>query len=238
VSERFAGIVIVAAGRGERFGDRAKVLAEAAGWPLLAWSIDAALASSTARELVVVCGEPTREAIESIASGLAGDRPVRVCLGGAERQDSVAAGIRILSSACEVAVIHDAARPLVTSALFDEVALAARERGAVIAVAPVTDTIKEVVGDRIVRTVPRDRLRAAQTPQGFRLDLLLRALDDAARSGDRFTDEAGLVESAGVAVSVVPGAAANIKVTVPDDLVLVDALLRARRADGASHVST
>ena len=237
MSGRFAGVVIVAAGRGERFGDRAKVLAEAAGRPLLAWSLDAALAAETAREIVVVCGEHTHEVVGQVMSDLATDVPVRICLGGAERQDSVAAGIRTLSDACEVAVIHDAARPLVTPALFDAVAIAARARGAVIAVAPVTDTIKEIDGDRIVRTIPRDRLRAAQTPQGFGRALVLRALDAAARAGERFTDEAGLLEWVGETVSIVSGAASNIKVTVPDDLVLADALLRARLAEGARHAS-
>lgn len=238
MSDRFAGIVIVAAGRGERFGDRAKVLAEAAGRPLLVWSLDAALASATAREIVVVCGEHTRPAVEGIVDDLGSVLPVRVCLGGAERPDSVVAGIRALSDVCEVVSIHDAARPLATPALFDEVAIAARERGAVIAVAPVTDTIKEVDGDRIVHTVPRDRLRAAQTPQGVRRDLLLRAFAAATEAGETFTDEAGLLEWAGTPVSVVPGSPSNIKVTVPDDLVLVDALLRARNPEGAIHVST
>lgn len=238
MSDRFAGIVIVAAGRGERFGDRAKVLVEAAGRPLLAWSLDAALAATTAREIVVVCGEHTRVAVEAVIGDLDGDMPVRLCLGGAERQDSVRAGIASLSDACEVAAIHDAARPLVTPDAFDAIARAARERGAVIAAAAVTDTIKEVDGDRIVRTVPRERLRAAQTPQAFRRDLLLRAFDAAAGAGERFTDEAALLERAGVPVFVHPGPASNIKVTVPDDLVLVDALLRARHVDGATHVPT
>jgi 2-C-methyl-D-erythritol 4-phosphate cytidylyltransferase len=237
VSERFAGVVIVAAGRGERFGDRAKVLVEAAGRPLLAGSLDAALRSVTACEVVVVCGEHTQAAVEGVIAGLPGDVPVRVCLGGAERQDSVRAGVAALSGEADVAVIHDAARPLVTPALFDAAATAARERGAVITAAPVTDTIKEVDGDRIVRTIARDRLRAAQTPQAFRRDLLLGAFDAAAGSGETFTDEAALLERAGVPVYRVPGSPANIKVTVADDLLLVEALLRARHADGTSHVS-
>jgi 2-C-methyl-D-erythritol 4-phosphate cytidylyltransferase len=238
VSDRFAGIVIVAAGRGERFGDRAKVLAEAAGRPLLAWSLDAALAATTTREIVVVCGEHTREAVERLVAAFPHGVPIGLCLGGAERQDSVLAGVGALSDACEIVAIHDAARPLATATLFDEVASGARERGAVIAAAPVTDTIKEVVGDRVVRTIPRDRLRAAQTPQGFRRDLLLRAFAAAAGAGETFTDEAGLLEWAGTPVTVVPGSPANLKVTVPDDLVLVDALLRARNVDGAFDVST
>lgn len=238
MSERFAGVVIAAAGRGERFGDRAKVLAEAAGRPLLAWSLDAARASATAHEIVIVCGEHTREAAAHLASGMGGDMPVRVCLGGAERQDSVMAGVAALSDRCEVAVIHDAARPLAAPALFDAVARSARERGAVIAAAAVTDTIKVVDGDRIARTIPRDRLRAAQTPQGYRRELLLRALDAASAAGETFTDEGGLLEWTGVPVFVLLNPAENLKVTVPADLVLADALLRARRSDGVPHASS
>ncbi len=119
--------------------------------------------------------------------------------------------------------------------MFDDLALAAREHGAAIAAVPVTDTIKEVDGDRIVGTVPRDVLRAAQTPQAYRIDLLLREMD---RADTAFTDEAGLLEAASVPVVVRPGDHANIKVTVPEDLVLVDALLRAREARGDAHVPT
>jgi 2-C-methyl-D-erythritol 4-phosphate cytidylyltransferase len=163
---------------------------------------------------------------------------MQVCGGGDQRQDSVRAGIACLSDDVEVAVIHDAARPLATPALFDDIARAARTHDAVIAAIPVTDTIKEVDGDRIVRTVPREHLRAAQTPQAFRLPTLRRAMTAAAAAGKVFTDEGGLLEWAGVPVFVRDGAPSNIKVTVPDDLVIVDALLRARLTDGDARVST
>jgi 2-C-methyl-D-erythritol 4-phosphate cytidylyltransferase len=235
VTWRFAGAVIVAAGRGERFGDTGKVLAPAAGRPLLAWSLDAVCRAQTVAEVVVVCGEHTQAAIEELVEGYRDHLPVRTCLGGAHRQDSVRNGLRSLSPDLEIAVIHDAARPLATAAMFDDLALAARDHGAAIAAVPVTDTIKEVDGDRIVGTVPRAVLRAAQTPQAYRIKLLLREIE---RAETAFTDEAGMLEVAGVPVIVRPGDHANIKVTVPEDLVLVDALLRARQAEGTSDVST
>lgn len=238
MSDRFAGVVIVAAGRGERFGDRAKVLAEAAGRPLLAWSLDAAVAAETTCEIVVVCGAHIVEPIQRLIETFESDFPVSVCLGGEQRQDSVLFGVNHLSPDVEIAVIHDAARPLASPELFDDVARTARKRGAAIAAAPVTDTIKEVDGDLIVRTIQRDHLRAAQTPQGFRRDLLLDAFAAANEAGESFTDEGGLLEWAGEAVTVVPSSTANLKVTVPDDLVLADALLRARLFPGASHVSS
>lgn len=238
MSDRFAGVVIVAAGRGERFGDRAKVLAEAAGRPLLAWSLDAALAAETTSEIVVVCSAQVVGSIQRLIASYVSHLSIGVCLGGDQRQDSVCSGLDHLSPGVEIAVIHDAARPLATPGLFDDVARAARERGAAIAAAPVTDTIKEVDGDRIVRTIRRDQLRAAQTPQAFRRKLLFDAFAAAAEAGETFTDEGGMLEWIGETVSVVPSTAANLKVTVPDDLVLADALLRARLADGAAHVSS
>lgn len=236
MSERFAGAVIVAAGRGERFGDSGKVLSVAAGRPLLAWSLETMLNAGTIGEIVVVCGEHTRAAIDSLAHDHAHGMPIRTCIGGEQRQDSVRAGLVCLSDTVEVAVIHDAARPLATPEMADDVALAARKHGAAIAAIPVTDTIKEVSGDSIVRTVSRDVLRAAQTPQAYRLDVLMPAIASEEVAGTAFTDEASMLEQLGLPVLVRPGSRANLKVTVPEDLVLVEALLRARHEDKARYV--
>lgn len=236
MTDRFAGVVIVAAGRGERFGDTGKVLIEAAGRPLLSWSLDAAIAASSTAEIVVVCGKHTRGQIAEQVQTTDTRLPVRFCVGGARRQDSVRAGLEALSGSFEVAVIHDGARPLATPAMFDDVAIAARQLGAAIIAAPVTDTIKQVDGDRIGLTIPRETLRVAQTPQAFRHDVLTDAMARAERAGQAFTDEAGLLEWAGVPVHVRPGSPANLKVTVSEDLVLVNALLRSR-AEGVDDVS-
>ncbi len=238
MTDRFAGVVVVAAGRGERFGDRGKVLAEAAGRPLLAWSLDAIARTESVREIVIVCGDHNRVEIERLIVPFAANLPILLCTGGAERQDSVRAGLGRLPEDIEVAVIHDAARPLATAAMFDDVAVAARDSVAAIAAIPVTDTIKEAEGSRVAGSIPRERLRAAQTPQAFRRDVLARALDRAEREGARFTDEAGLMGWAGHAVVLRPGAPSNLKVTVPEDMVLVDALLRHRMAEETAHVST
>ncbi|MDQ4044948.1 MAG: 2-C-methyl-D-erythritol 4-phosphate cytidylyltransferase [Chloroflexota bacterium] len=237
MTERFAGVVLVAAGRGERFGDSGKVLAGAGDRPLLAWSLESALAASSTAEVVVVCGDHTRERIGALIETLNASLPVRTCAGGIERQDSVRAGVYALSGGIGVAVIHDAARPLATPSMFDDVAEAAREQGAAIVAAPVTDTIKAVEGDRILRTIPREMLRAAQTPQAFRIDTLSDAMARISGSNLTFTDEAALLESLGVPVVVRPGETTNLKVTVPEDLVLVEALLQAR-CRGVRDVST
>ena len=221
-------MVIVAAGRGERFGDRGKVLAEAGGRPLLAWSLDAALRAASTADIIVVAGQHTRAEIERLVHASGAHVPIRICLGGEDRQASVRAGISALSDASLVAVIHDAARPLATSEMFDTIAAVARESGAGIIVAPVTDTIKLVEGERIVRTIPRDDLRAAQTPQAFRRDVLADAMVRVEAEGISFTDEAGLLEWSGSPVRAIDGRTANHKVTVPEDLPIIDALLRAR----------
>jgi len=235
VSERFASAVIVAAGRGERFGNSGKVLSLAAGRPLLDWSLDVMLAAQTVQEIVVVCGEHTRDAIDRLIDDRHTGIPIRTCLGGEQRQDSVRAGLACLDAAVEVVIIHDAARPLATAGMVDDVAVVARGHGAAITAVPVTDTIKEVDGDRIVRTVPRERLRAAQTPQAFRLDVLGPVVAGARTA---FTDEAGALEEAGIPVLIRPGSHANMKVTVPEDLLLVEALLARRQDEGVADVSS
>jgi 2-C-methyl-D-erythritol 4-phosphate cytidylyltransferase len=126
---------------------------------------------------------------------------------------------------CEYVLVHDAARPLVTPALIEASLHAAREYGAALCAIPVTDTVKLAEKDgAVAATLDRDGLWLAQTPQAFRLELLLRA--HAATEEDA-TDDAGLVEDLGVPVHIVSGAHRNIKVTTPADLVIAEALLHA-----------
>ena len=150
-----------------------------------------------------------------------------VTAGGAERSDSVAAGLAALPAACTVVLVHDAARPFVEHALITAVAgVARRGEGAVPAI-PVGDTLKEVApdsGGRIVRTVPRAGLYRAQTPQGFPRRVLEQAHAQATHGGPA-TDDAQLVEQAGVPVRVVAGSARNFKITTEDDLLIAERLL-------------
>ena len=152
-----------------------------------------------------------------------GFKKIAVAKGGDRRQDSVLAGLQALED-CEWAVIHDGARPLVTRDLIERGLKAAKETGASCCAIPVPDTVKEATAGRIVRTVDRSRLWLAQTPQTFRFDILLdahkRALGDV-------TDDAALVEALGVEVRIYEGSVRNVKVTTPDDLAIVKALLTA-----------
>ena len=217
--------LIVAAGRGERLGSgRPKALVSLAGRPMLEWSV-AALRAVTAVELIVVA-LPAGE----LAAAPAGTVAVA---GGAVRSQSVHEALHA-SRAGDPVIVHDAARPLALPELFEHALLELQRSGAdaVIAAAPVSDTIKETgEADRTVqRTLDRGRLWTIQTPQVFRRaaleEALARASDDDLAAA---TDDAWLVERSGGVVRVTDAGPENIKVTTPIDLRLAEMLLAERR---------
>jgi len=196
--------VVVAAGSGERFGSP-KHLIEVGGVPM--WLRGRMLLESAGATEVVVVGE--------VPDGIPG---------GDRRRDSVAAGLTALESRADWVLVHDAARPLATEALTRRVIerLLRGDVDGVVPVVPVRDTLKRIDGDTVVETVGRASLVAVQTPQGFRVA----ALQAAQRSGDGdASDEALLIEREGGRVVTVPGDPANLKVTYPGDLAVVEALL-------------
>jgi 2-C-methyl-D-erythritol 4-phosphate cytidylyltransferase len=219
VGPRVAAIV-PAAGRGERLGGGTpKALRALGGRPMLVRSVEALRRSESVTQ-IVVAAPPTL--VEVVAQLLG--RDVRVIAGGAERVDSVRRALSAVDDDVSVVLVHDAARPLTPPALVDSVAAAViAGHPAVIPVLGLADTVKEVGPDgRVIRTPARDGLRAVQTPQGFRRDVLAAAY---ALRDVPVTDDAGLVEALGVPVTTVPGAQEAFKVTQPPDLVLAEALL-------------
>ena len=232
-SDPVVACVIVAAGRGERFGHGGKVLAACGGRPLLAWSLDALEAAARVRDVVVVYGAHTEAEIRSLTE--CGDWPkVRTLVqGGASRHESVQAGMTALAPDVQVVLVHDAARPLAEPAHYDAVAELAASDGAAILATPVADTLKQVIDGTIVATIPRAGMWAAQTPQGFRLDAYREALVRTAGHEAEFTDDASMFEALGVPVRIVPGSRTNMKVTVPEDVLLIEALLMKRLAGDA-----
>lgn len=217
--------IIVAAGRGTRYGAPDKVLLPLAGRPLLGWVL-AAFDNSLVREIVVVVGGHTRAMVESLVEDLCLATPVRMVGGGERRQDSVAFGVKAVGADIDLVAIHDAARPLISAALIDRTIERAVVTGAAIAASPVTDTLKRVGDDFAIReTVPRDGLWAAQTPQVFNRELLARVSEGAFFRDTMFTDEAALFEALGHSVSIVPNHEPNPKVTHPGDLRTIAALL-------------
>ena len=203
--------IVVAGGEGRRFGTP-KQYALIGGRRVLDWSVEAARTVAGTVVLVV-----PREAINDPSFHAAADM---VVAGGETRSDSVRAGLAAAGDEAEVVVVHDAARPLATAALFRAV-VAAVEAGADAAVPalPVTDTVKRVAAGRVLETVDRSDLVAVQTPQAFRLGLLRKAHE----AGVVSTDDASLVEALGATVVVVPGEPRNMKLTSPDDLAVLEA---------------
>ena len=188
---------------------------------MLNWSVAAFGDHPQLDELVVVVPA------DQVAAGTAelSSPTVQVVAGGASRQQSVACGLAALSEAVQHVLIQDAARPLVPTEVISAV-LAALADGAdaVVPVLPVLDTIRQVDEDgRLIGTVDRARLRRVQTPQGFRLAVLLAA--HAAQPTCEATDDAGLVEALGVAVRTVPGDEAAFKITTQHDLRLAELLV-------------
>ncbi|HEY8167663.1 MAG TPA: 2-C-methyl-D-erythritol 4-phosphate cytidylyltransferase [Candidatus Limnocylindrales bacterium] len=217
-------LVVVAAGASTRMAGVDKLLVGLRGRPLLAWTLDSLRAATCARSIVLVTAPDRVAQLSSMSWVRAAD--ATVVAGGARRQDSVAAGVAVATS--ELVLVHDGARPLVTPALVDRVAEAVARHGGVVPGWPVVETLKRVADGRVVETVDRHGVVAAQTPQGGRRADLLAAFGRATAGAGELTDEGALLESAGFAVTVVEGEADNLKVTTAADLARAEALLAAR----------
>jgi 2-C-methyl-D-erythritol 4-phosphate cytidylyltransferase len=217
--------ILVAAGRGERMGaGRPKAFLGLAGTPILLRAARALTVSPLVSGLIAIVPP---EHVEEARALLAPLPKLRAVVGGGERrQDSVREGLRAVRAGfCGVVLVHDAARPLVEPALVEAVVRAAWDQGAALPVLAVPDTVKAVRDGRVVATLDRSLLFAAQTPQGFRFELLARAYEAAERDGATLTDEAMAVERLGEPVAAVPGSPRNRKLTTPEDLAWAEALL-------------
>jgi len=214
------GAVIVAAGAGRRFGG-GKPFALLAGRPLVEWSLAAFEAHPLVQAIVLVLADDSGKVLYRTKFR----KVIDVVRGGERRQDSVGCGFaRLDPAATDVVLVHDGARPFVSAELIGRVVEAARLRGAAVPVVPVPDTIKEVDGGRVVRTIDRARFGRVQTPQAFSYPLLEKALAKARADGFRGTDDAVLIERCGAEVAVVEGDARNIKITTPLDLRIAEGL--------------
>ena len=207
-----------------------KMWVDVAGRPLLVHSL-CALATADVADLVVIVA-PHRRWVEARALAReAGMRRVELAEGGLRRQDSVRAALDA-TEGCEIVAVHDAARVLGPPHLLGEVVAAAAEHGAATAAVPLVDSVKRVgEGHVIVETLDRSELVAVQTPQAFRRELIVEAHRLATVHGWVVDDDCALVERAGGTVVVVPGDAANIKVTTPVDLDIVRARIEAMASE-------
>jgi len=235
--------IITAAGKSSRFGDRnyKKPFAMLAGRAVWLHSVDRFQSRGDVKQTIVTVAAEDREEFDRKFGANVAIMGVEVVEGGEHRADSVERALERVKSEIEFVAVHDAARPCIADKWIEQVFEAAQRTGAAILAAPVGETLKRVDGKKqITATVDRQSLWAAQTPQVFRLELIVEAY---AKRGDvagnnAATDDAQLVERLGHAVAVVPSSAMNLKITTRDDLRLAEQVLKVLpkpKPDGFSH---
>jgi len=221
--------IIVAAGSGKRFeSSTPKQFLELLGRPVIFHTLERFDRCGAIDEVVVVLSNRWLDHIQEDSKQYSLTKPLKFVVGGETRSQSVQNGFRATSQGTEFVAVHDAARPLVTEAEILRTIEGAKETGAACLTSPVTDTIKEIKGKRINRTIDRLSLRRAVTPQVFRYDILRDALLSS-DLGEAVTDECFLVEKIGGEIAYIEGSSRNIKITVPDDLIIAEALLKAEK---------
>lgn len=234
------GAVVAAAGSSTRMAGADKLFTPLGGRPLLAHVLAAIQECPLVHRIVLVVSSGNLQRGRDLVAQHGLDKVFAVCQGGPRRQDSVRLGLSALGGLgpCDWVLVHDGARLLIEPVIAEGLA-AARETGAAVPAVPIADTVKMAAADgTVASTVNRSRLWAAQTPQVFRHDLLLRAHREvtadpstALRAG--FTDDASMLEALGLPVKLYPGSPLNIKVTTPQDLNIAEALLgEASRSGG------
>ncbi len=229
-------LLVPAAGSGRRMGgDRNKLLLPVFGKSLIAWTLLAAKASRSIRWIGVVGQPDDFPDFKDIITGIGMSKMVHLIPGGTTRQESVFCGLKGLPAVAERVLIHDGARCLVTPNLFDRCAEDLLTCAGLIAAVPVKDTIKivEPTQQIITGTPDRRNLWAAQTPQGFQVEVLTRCHQEGVEKGWQVTDDAMLYEQCGFPVKIVPGEDTNLKVTTMMDLAIAEFILRQRAKDGA-----
>ena len=212
------GLVLVAAGTGSRFGlATPKQFTLYQGRSLYLHALDCF--AGLVDEAIIVIPEGWKDHVTNQIQPLPYREKLCVETGGQRRQESVYRGILRLSENIRTVLVHDAVRPFVSVQLISQVIQGSKNHQACVPLLPMADTLKEIRGDWVARTMDRRCLRLAQTPQGFETMLLKRAFQHAIAEGFRGTDESSLVEQLGVDVWIVPGERSNIKVTWREDLI-------------------
>jgi 2-C-methyl-D-erythritol 4-phosphate cytidylyltransferase len=224
---RDVGVIVVAAGQGTRLrGPVPKQYQPIRGVPMVLRALRPFLAHPEVGRVVLVLPSSDAATPPDFLAALTGEK-LMIAPGGATRSDSVAAGLSTLGAECGVVLVHDGARPFVERAVIDAVIAHARKGEPAIAAVPLSDTLKEAEPSdpsRVSRTLPRDGLWRAQTPQAFPRSVLIEAYRRAAGEGRAGTDDAELVERIGVPVRIVTDSTRNFKITGPEDLALAELL--------------
>jgi 2-C-methyl-D-erythritol 4-phosphate cytidylyltransferase / 2-C-methyl-D-erythritol 2,4-cyclodiphosphate synthase len=221
--------IIPAGGAGKRLGSSvAKQYLLLDGTPVILRTLQIFQLAQIIDEIVlVVPGDDVISVRKQLIEKYSLSKVNAVVAGGNQRQDSVRNGLAAIAGNCDVVVIHDGVRPLVTCEMIDQVVAAAKNDGAASIGVKVKDTVKQTTdNDLVAATVPRDNLYLTQTPQAFSFDVLQKAFAAAMRDNFYGTDDASLVERIGVGVKIIGGSYENIKITTPDDLIIAEAFIR------------
>ncbi|MDR2833789.1 MAG: 2-C-methyl-D-erythritol 4-phosphate cytidylyltransferase [Streptococcaceae bacterium] len=217
--------VLLAAGNGKRMGaGKNKVLLKLGEKAVIQYSIDFFVNDEKCQHLIIVCSENEKEIISTF---LPKEKKISLVIGGKERQDSVWAGLTYLSGESKNVLIHDGARPFVTQPMIDNLLETLSQSPAAIVGVPVIDTIKKVIDGVIIKTIPRNTLWRAQTPQAFHQDVLVTVHQKALEESFLGTDDVSLVERflPEIHGKMIMGSYANIKLTTPEDLIEAQAIL-------------
>jgi 2-C-methyl-D-erythritol 4-phosphate cytidylyltransferase len=224
---QIVGAILPAAGTGKRFGG-VKQLRKINGRTLIEHALQPFLEIPQIHEIVVVVPERHMSEVLDLINPLALRKRMAVVVGGQRRQDSVQLGLKALSAECALVCIHDAARPVISARMIMDTITACDKYDGAIAAIPASDTLKSAHPGKMLikKTIPRETIWRAQTPQTFRRAALEEALSAAGREKITGTDEAFLLERLGSKIVLVEGSANNIKVTTPEDWIIAEALLK------------
>lgn len=222
--------LIMAAGSGERFdGAERKIFQPLLGRPTLVWSVERLGLVRGIDTLIVVCAAGDEKRTAEVLERHGVKRVSGIVAGGATRQESVKRGLAEVEGFCETVLVHDAARPCLTLSLIERILDALKASGAVVPVWPVTDTLFRAPGGRLETVIDRSQVFGAQTPQGFRVELLVRAHRNAEEKGIVSSDDGSLVLAVGENVSAVPGERTNVKITYIEDVPVAETILERQR---------
>ena len=223
-------VVIPAAGRGTRMkADKNKLLLLLRGRPVIIHTLEVFEKDPNCSGIILVVQPEEASMFSNLISEYDVSKVKKLVHGGAERQESVYNGLKE-ANPDEIVLVHDGARPFITTPIISRLVEKAAEEGAAIAAVPVKDTIKRVDGGTVAETFERSSLWSVQTPQAFRMQLIMQAHEKA--QADRYigTDEASLAERANIRVQIVEGDYDNIKLTTPEDLVFAEAIIQKRQS--------
>ena len=229
-----ATAIFPAAGQSRRMkSSKNKNFLELAGQPILIHTLLKFSQSEQIDNLIIAAAVDEVTIIEDMLSKIEGLKPFQVVIGGSERQYSIANALKVVPDNCDVVLVHDAARPLISIKIIDEVIEIAKIYGGAVAAVPEKNTIKVIDSENfVVDTPPRAQLVSIQTPQGFRREIIMKAYEQAERDGFLGTDDSSLVERLGYKVKIVQSDYKNIKITTPEDILIAEALLRSDHQNG------